>query len=161
MDDERIEDQPGDDDPGNVSIEKLMYIADMTILSQSFPSLREAMGRRPFDPAEMERIVGESADPAAKAAAKLMLDLWETHHPERKSRFDLIEAMAVWDADHRGAFDAWFNGDNYPLNLPDPKLRFQTRPRPWTAQEALSMLREYIESFNDRNSARKHKAYES
>jgi hypothetical protein len=119
----------------------------MTILAESFPSLREAMNGRPFDPQWMEAHVEESADAGSRASAKFVLDVWNAHQPTRQARFDLIEAMRVWDNDHRNAFDEWVNGPVYPEPEPGVPIHLRKQPRRWTASEAINTLWDYLDSF--------------
>ena len=116
-----------------------------TILAETFPSLRAAMGGRTFDPEWMERFAAETTDVGTREAARFVLDVWESHEPTRTVRFDLAAAMLALDWDHREAFATWAYTPSYPRG--SGKTRFEKRPRLWSANEAIKMLWEYLELF--------------
>src|SRR5262245_37086823 len=117
----------------------------MTIIAESFPSLREAMGGGRFDPEWLENCANEATEATPREAARFVLDVWESHEPTRKVRFDLIAAMRAWDWDHREAFATWAYTPSYPRG--SSKTRFEKRPRLWSADEAIKMLWAYIKLF--------------
>ncbi len=88
-------------------------IESMTRLACSFPSLRSAAGVEPWDPLALLRW-SLPASHGEACAAKFVLSVWnsstnnELIEPDRKfSRFDLFEAMNVWDQEHINAALAW------------------------------------------------------
>jgi hypothetical protein len=93
----------------------------------------------------MEAVAEETPDASLRASARFVLDVWDSHKPTRAARFDLMEAMRVWDDDHRQALDVWVNCPNYPE--PGVPIHLRRRPRHWTASEAINTLWDYLETF--------------
>ena len=83
----------------------------ITLLARSFPSLEHATGLDPWNPGELRRWAAE--DPRVTAAghhaAAFVLGVW-TQQPG----FDVVRALAVWDAAHRAAFLAWARAPWWP-----------------------------------------------
>jgi hypothetical protein len=70
-------------------------------LALGFPSLRRAPGIEPWDAEALDRWAARpDRDPAARAAAQLVLGLVDSGRDWTCGRFDLREALAVWDCDH-------------------------------------------------------------
>ncbi len=77
-------------------------------LARSFPTLRDAYGGvKPWDAAQLDRFAFEPVADGARHAARFVLAVWNNDTQWQCGRFDVIEAMAVWDADHREAFLEW------------------------------------------------------
>lgn len=77
-------------------------------LALSFPTLRDAYGGvLPWKAADLDRFACEPVSDGARHAARFVLAVWDNAGGWGCGRFDVIEAMAVWDPDHRAAFLAW------------------------------------------------------
>lgn len=80
----------------------------MTLLAQSFPSLREASGVRPWNADALEAwLMSGAPGHGAKCAGRFVLSVWNSYHEWVSGRFDLHEALGCWDAKHREAFTRW------------------------------------------------------
>ena len=91
------------------------YGARMSALALSFPSLRQADGIAPWEPELFARWVrAGSAGHGATCAGQFVLSVWNLSTRWRGGRFDLHEALAIWDADHRTAFLAWARAPWWP-----------------------------------------------
>lgn len=103
--------------------------ASMTRLAHRFPGLRGAPGVDPWDAITLLRWACGGRSHGEVLAAKFVLSVWNTSTdweeiardegilttPEgRFSRFDLFEAMAVWDAAHVEAMLAWLQLPFWP-----------------------------------------------
>jgi hypothetical protein len=121
----------------------------MTMLAESFPSLRQAMNGRPFDPDWMEHFAEGAMEGNSHWAAMFVLDVWYSDRSVRAPRFNLIQAMRVWDDDHRNALDEWLMSPFYPVPEPVAPIHLRKRPRRWTAREAINTLWDYLDSFPD------------
>jgi hypothetical protein len=108
--------------------------AAMTTLARSFPTLRAARGIDPFDVETFVRWMATSGEPGSGAvyAGRFVLSVWNSSADwrevardllpkedpgflaERFGRFDLFEAAAVWDHDHRLACMIWLEAPFYP-----------------------------------------------
>jgi hypothetical protein len=82
--------------------------ARMTLLAQSFPSLRAAGGVSPWDASQLEAwLMSGAPGHGAKCAGRFVLSVWNSYHEWASGRFDLHEALGCWDAKHREAFTRW------------------------------------------------------
>lgn len=85
---------------------------DMVRLAHSFPTLRGFRGPWNID---AFRHHARGLSHGGRAAAAFVLSVWnpvENKKPGRGSphcglRFDLQDALGVWDSEHRAAFVAW------------------------------------------------------
>jgi hypothetical protein len=77
-------------------------------LALSFPTLRRAPGVYPWAAPQLDAwAAGPAPGDGALDAARFVLAVWDNHHSWRCGRFDVVEALSVWDAPHRGAFLTW------------------------------------------------------
>ncbi len=77
-------------------------------LALSFPSLRRAPGIQPWDAEALDRWAAQpNRDPAARAAAQLALGFADSGRAWTCGRFDLWEALTIWDCDHGSPFVAF------------------------------------------------------
>ena len=74
-------------------------------LARRFPSLVDANGLEPWAPGELhDWLVAQPGDSAARHSALLLLSLWgEGEWPP----FNVVEALASWDAEHKLIFSRW------------------------------------------------------
>jgi hypothetical protein len=75
----------------------------MSALAKSFPTLEDAPGVEPWDPAGLNRWAsGPAPSSGARHAARFVLSVWNWNN-----RFDVHSAIRVWDDRHVAAFAAW------------------------------------------------------
>ena len=81
----------------------------MSRLAESFPSLRNCPGTRPWDPVALDGWAASGrAAGSGLYAAQFVLSVWFAKHSMAKAGpFNLSEALRVWDLTHRSAFAAW------------------------------------------------------
>ncbi len=80
----------------------------MEILAASFPGLRHARGIQPWDALHLDNWAsGPAPGHGARCAAQFILTVWNPSAEWECGRFDLMEALACWDAEHRFAFLEW------------------------------------------------------
>ena len=72
-----------------------------------FPTLKAVCEYRPFQPGQLDAWAAHAPSDGAIHAARFLLALWNNQQSWKCGKFDVIEAMAVWDAEHRAAFLAW------------------------------------------------------
>ncbi len=75
----------------------------ITKLANSFPSLIGAPGLQPWSPSAFKRWSESVASGGERRAASFVLSVWNHYENE----FDMNDALAGWDDDHRRAFAAW------------------------------------------------------
>ncbi|MBX3468651.1 MAG: hypothetical protein KF878_17390 [Planctomycetes bacterium] len=81
---------------------------DLSLLAESFPTLRRAPGVRPFDSEALDAWAsGPAPSSGAFHAAAFVLNVFNCRAPWAVGRFDVVAAMSAWDAAHRQAFLAW------------------------------------------------------
>lgn len=88
----------------------------MAKLAASFPTLKDAPGVAPFEPRALDRWASSSpaVTSGSLAAARFVLSVFNPSTAFECGRFDLHEALSVWDADHRAAFLAWATAPWWP-----------------------------------------------
>lgn len=80
----------------------------MAELARTFPTLASVPGAAPFVPEVLDRWAAEGqAGRGALWAARFLLQLWNQDHEWAAGPFDIVRALAAWDASHRAAFLAW------------------------------------------------------
>lgn len=94
----------------------------MSRLCESFPTLRNKPGARPWNQFEFARAAsGPSRTSGSSQAAAFVLSVWNggtielgpqprtwfQQRPYRLPVFDAVRAMGVWDDEHQQAFIAW------------------------------------------------------
>lgn len=100
----------------------------MARLCALFPALREAPGAAPWDATAMLRYACGTISHGEELAARFVLSVWncntdwndEAHKDgflgadDRLRRFDVFEALGVWDFAHRDAFLTWARDPFWP-----------------------------------------------
>ena len=77
-------------------------------LARTFPSLgKNAPGIDPWIPHELNRWAVGPASSGERHAARFVLAVWDNAADWECGRFDIVEALTVWDEPHRAAFLAW------------------------------------------------------
>jgi hypothetical protein len=77
-------------------------------LAHSFPTLRIAYSDlKPWDAEHLDRSACEPIAEGARHAARFVLAVWDNATEWECGRFDVIEAMAAWDPEHKAAFLEW------------------------------------------------------
>lgn len=79
----------------------------MTELAQSFPCLRRAWGVSPFEPEELNRWAASGVSHGERVTASFILAVWDSATDWEAGRFDLMEALRIWDESHHKAFLKW------------------------------------------------------
>ncbi|HZU97892.1 MAG TPA: hypothetical protein VFF73_14415 [Planctomycetota bacterium] len=80
----------------------------MEQLALSFPTLRQANGTKPFEPALLEAwACGPEATSGGLYAAQFVLGVYNCFGEWRCGRFDLFRAVSTWDPEHAKAFAKW------------------------------------------------------
>lgn len=80
----------------------------MTLLAESFPSMRNAPGIDPFNPDKLDRWASVGgASHGEKLTARFLLAVWNPGHEWAAGPFDLMEALRAWDSNHHRAFLDW------------------------------------------------------
>jgi hypothetical protein len=91
------------------------YALRMTVLAESFPTLRQADGVNPWNVDRFESwLLSGAPGHGAKCAGRFVLSVWNPYHAWRSSNFDLHEALGCWDDPHRAAFAAWVRAPWWP-----------------------------------------------
>ncbi len=91
------------------------YAARMSDLAESFPALRGKPGVTPWEPELIARW-SRVASHGEACAARFVLAVWVGFgrpYPGTK-RFDLMEAMGVWDEENKAACAAWIKEPFWP-----------------------------------------------
>jgi hypothetical protein len=77
-------------------------------LAETFPSLQDADGVRPWDADAFDRWAAEAAlAPDTLATARFILDVWDPRCPWLAGKFDLMTALLIWDEEHHDVFLYW------------------------------------------------------
>ena len=80
----------------------------MAELSRSFPSRAKASGIHVWHANTLDRWASETPLSLGElVTARFLLAVWDPYHPWACGRFDVMEAIRVWDEPHRAAFLAW------------------------------------------------------
>ena len=77
------------------------------LLAWSFPALLKAPGVDPWDALALERWAGGLASSGERHAALFVLSVWNRH--DWGSKFNMAEAMNVWDDQNLKSFKDWVN----------------------------------------------------
>ena len=84
-------------------------------LAYSFPSLRTYYGGvKPWNASELDEWAAGPASHGEKVTARLLLAIWDPNHTWTAGRFDVMEALRVWDDEHREAFLEWASDPWWP-----------------------------------------------
>lgn len=78
------------------------------LLAWKFPCLRHAPGVEPWNADRLDDWAA-SGGPShgEKCSARFVLAVWNPNHEWQVGRFDLMEALRIWDEDSHKAFIAW------------------------------------------------------
>jgi hypothetical protein len=78
------------------------------LLAQSFPGLWNAPGVLPWNAQALDEWAA-SGKPShgERCAAQLVLAVWNPDERWKSGRFDVMDALSVWDRPHRKAFLTW------------------------------------------------------
>jgi hypothetical protein len=88
--------------------EKRTMVHSIEYLATSFHGLRTAPGTWPWDALRLDSwAAGPAPGRGAFCAAKFVLAVWNPRAQWECGRFDLMEALACWDAEHHAAFLEW------------------------------------------------------
>ncbi len=91
------------------------YGQRMAALALTFPTLDLADGVSPWDAVRFSRWVRSGAPGhGARCAGKFLLSVWNPYTRWRCGRFDIHEALGVWDPEHLAAFLAWARAPWWP-----------------------------------------------
>jgi hypothetical protein len=91
-----------------LNLEVIVSSRSIEQLAQSFPSLVNKPGVSPWDALALDAwACGPAPSHGMLCAAQFVLAVWNPDAEWRCGRFDVMEAMGVWDAAHVGSFVAW------------------------------------------------------
>jgi hypothetical protein len=77
-------------------------------LAQAFPTLRNAPGVLPWEPERLDAWASSaSTTETARHAARFVLTVCDEDGSWLAGSFNVVSALAAWDAEHRRAFFAW------------------------------------------------------
>ena len=78
------------------------------LLAQTFPALWKAPGVSPWDALTIDEWATSGRPSHGElCTAKFILAVWDPDGEWRSGRFDVMEALRVWDLTHRTAFLDW------------------------------------------------------
>jgi hypothetical protein len=87
----------------------------MTTFAKSFPSMAKASGVALWDAHTLDGWAAETPlSHGELVTARFLLAVWDPAREWRCGRFDLMEALRVWDEQHRAAFLAWAEDPWWP-----------------------------------------------
>lgn len=101
----------------------------MTVLAESFPTLKGSPGVRPWDEgAFLAWLCTDGHSHGRLVAAQFILSVWnpstdwaehakdveKLSYPEHAKRFDLLEAIGIFDRKHTAALIAWIDAPFWP-----------------------------------------------
>jgi hypothetical protein len=90
-----------------MSAESLPLETKMSNFAMSFPSLRGAPGVKLWDAKTLDRWAKAGPSHGERVTARFVLAVWNSDTDWECGKFDLMEALSVWDAKHHTAFLAW------------------------------------------------------
>ena len=80
----------------------------MTALAESFPTLLDVPGVRPWSASTLcDWACSGEPVAAALAAARFVLSVWDSERDWRCGSFHAAQSAGAWDKEHRAAFGAW------------------------------------------------------
>ena len=79
----------------------------MARFAESFPCLRGAPGVSPWEALELDRWAAGPVSHGEQVTASFVLTVWDSSNAWQAGRFDLMDALRVWDPTHHGAFLQW------------------------------------------------------
>lgn len=80
----------------------------MEDLALNFHALRDKAGTSPWNADVVDRWAA-SGGPShgERVTAQFLLAVWNPNHEWTSGRFDVMEALRIWDERHRGVFLSW------------------------------------------------------
>lgn len=98
-----------------MAAEPLAPEAKVTALARAFPSMATAPHVRLWDANRFDRWTAETPLSHGEfVTARFLLAVWNPGHAWACGRFDLMEAVRIWDDDHRRVFLAWAEAPWWP-----------------------------------------------
>ena len=88
--------------------------ARMTAFALTFHSMRYALGVEPWDAVELDTWANGPRSHGERVAAQFLLAVWDPSTDWQCGRFDLMEALRIWDESHHKAFLAWARDPWWP-----------------------------------------------
>lgn len=88
--------------------------ARMTAFALTFPSMGYAAGIKPWDADEFDAWGSGPRSHGERVAAQFLLAVWDPSCEWKCGRFDLMEALRVWDEAHHRAFVKWASNPWWP-----------------------------------------------
>jgi hypothetical protein len=83
--------------------------------ARSFPSLTRTLAHdQTFDAARLDAYACSAVSHGQAVTARFVLAVWDPAAEWKSGRFDLMEALRVWDEEHREAFLAWAEDPWWP-----------------------------------------------
>lgn len=80
----------------------------MARFAQGFPSTAKAPGVGLWNAKTLDRWAAETpSSHGGLVTARFLLAVWDPNYAWRCGRFEVMEALRVWDSPHRLAFLAW------------------------------------------------------
>jgi hypothetical protein len=77
-------------------------------LALNFPCLRDAPGAAPWDADKLDEWVASGVPShGEKCTARFLLAIWNPDYEWKSPKFDLMDALSVWDSAHHAAFLEW------------------------------------------------------
>src|SRR4051812_22080942 len=86
----------------------------MTTLVRGFPCLRRAVGVSSWEALELDRWAAGPVSTGERITAQFLLAVWDPSNEWTCGRFDVMEALRVWDLKHRAAFLRWASDPWWP-----------------------------------------------
>lgn len=98
-----------------MSNELLGLEAKMTAFARTFPSMMDAPGVPLWDADTLDRWAAETPlSHGERVTARFLLAVWDPGPSWLCGRFDVMEALRIWDDEHRAAFVAWAEDPWWP-----------------------------------------------
>lgn len=80
----------------------------MRLFAQEFSCLWNAPGIRPWKPLVLDEWAASGVPSHGElCTARFVLSVWNPDEEWKSGRFDLMEALRCWDAQHHQAFLSW------------------------------------------------------
>ncbi len=87
----------------------------MAVFARTFPCLTKAAGVKPWDANTLDQWALDAlVSHGELVTAQFLLAVWDPANTWRCGRFDVMEALRVWDTAHLAAFLAWANDPWWP-----------------------------------------------
>ncbi|MFO0888251.1 MAG: hypothetical protein U0790_03785 [Isosphaeraceae bacterium] len=81
--------------------------ARMAAFALTFPSMRYASGVKPWDAERLDAWADGSRSHGELVTARFLLTVWDPATDWKCGRFDLMDALRVWDPTHHAVFLRW------------------------------------------------------